>query len=975
MKPVEYLAPVFLALVIFSLSTCVEAQQDTNGYRLPTFQEFLILAPRTVRPTQVYEVHVTLNRYYYSNMVVTALLACNGNQYAYGSVPFTSVGTKTIQLLIPVTVRDGVHKLVVEGLVQNAQTLTIVATNFSNAYQYNSYLPIYHNVSHVHFEPKYVSLFIVMDRPGYVVPSSPQFRIVGVTPDLKPAAGSMTIYVQDSTGKLVRRWIQKQLNFGMYQGAFDLEYPVNVGEWALVVDAFGYRYRQPFEVRFWWQRSFEMNITVPMFMYDTEWGIMGLLYGEHVSGEPAYGLGNITLKVMDSSGNFLPGQISKHLGYMYATKSFSFSMAEIQNVFGNPVGKDLYFLGTLYDYYYLESLTGTAVTHVYKDGIKLGLLGRNVRTFKPSVPFNVQVAVERNDGTKYTGFYNRQLVVTVSADGASGTANRPEDKVVIPDDHILDYEVTPGFDDSIIRINILHPESGQTVDIRCYRYYSANNHYLALTLSSQKPETESYMTFTVRANFYVPSINYLIVAGGRILLGSQLIMNAKQKTFAVALSREMAPSAHIVAYCIKLGEVITDAITFFIRDTRLTQPYILMNYGKDFKRDTVEILARGPPGGYVAVSAVDYEFLVRGALPFISEQKVVQELMTYDAMSQGPYQHTWWLNNYLWEWSVFYPASDTGMDTNTTVTAAGLIVLSDANITIRQEFSPCNRSLGLGICPLSYQCYELSKTCDGIFDCADGYDEIACPTPRDQQYNPRPNELYTLFWNSRYQDDWSPFWQQTYIKQVGQGEIKIQQDELMDPLVLGAFFMHPDEGFSICKEWIQHDTTRTFFVTVEHPDAIRRGEEIGLRLDIYNYWDQDMEVLVLLHGDPDYRFIIVEDFGYVVSYSPRTFQGDVQTMVSIKGGNTATYLMLPIVPVIQSGDLLIRISTYSSQRVDYEEVYMKVTYDGVVGRIRHTPYLVDLVNSGSLIIPDLKINISQRFVDPGSRDLLYTVLQ
>lgn len=46
-------------------------------------------------------------------------------------------------------------------------------------------------------------------------------------------------------------------------------------------------------------------------------------------------------------------------------------------------------------------------------------------------------------------------------------------------------------------------------------------------------------------------------------------------------------------------------------------------------------------------------------------------------------------------------------------------------------------------------------------------------------------------------------------------------------------------------------------------------------------------------------------------------------------------------------------------------------YDGVIGRYRHTPYLVDLVNSGSLIPPDLKINISERFVDPGARDLLY----
>ena len=40
-------------------------------------------------------------------------------------------------------------------------------------------------------------------------------------------------------------------------------------------------------------------------------------------------------------------------------------------------------------------------------------------------------------------------------------------------------------------------------------------------------------------------------------------------------------------------------------------------------------------------------------------------------------------------------------------------------------------------------------------------------------------------------------------RQVGQGEIRVLQDEMMDPLVFGAFFMHPDQGLSIAKEWVQ----------------------------------------------------------------------------------------------------------------------------------------------------------------------------
>lgn len=48
----------------------------------------------------VYEVHVTLNRKYYSNMLVTAVLSNNGAEYISGRVPFAEVGTKVIQLKV-----------------------------------------------------------------------------------------------------------------------------------------------------------------------------------------------------------------------------------------------------------------------------------------------------------------------------------------------------------------------------------------------------------------------------------------------------------------------------------------------------------------------------------------------------------------------------------------------------------------------------------------------------------------------------------------------------------------------------------------------------------------------------------------------------------------------------------------------------------------------------------------------------------
>jgi len=67
-------------------------------------------------------------------------------------------------------------------------------------------------------------------------------------------------------------------------------------------------------------------------------------------------------------------------------------MDEIRNMWGEPASKDLFFVASMTDYYYLETLSSTAITHVYQDGIKLKVLGRNIRTFKPGVPFSIQVS-------------------------------------------------------------------------------------------------------------------------------------------------------------------------------------------------------------------------------------------------------------------------------------------------------------------------------------------------------------------------------------------------------------------------------------------------------------------------------------------------------------------------------------------------------------------------------------------------------
>jgi hypothetical protein len=59
--------------------------------------------------------------------------------------------------------------------------------------------------------------------------------------------------------------------------------------------------------------------------------------------------------------------------------------------------------------------------------------------------------------------------------------------------------------------------------------------------------------------------------------------------------------------------------------------------------------------------------------------------------------------------------------------------------------------------------------------------------------------------------------------------------------------------------------------------------------------DLDLEVVVILRGSDQYKFIHVEEYGYVVSYAPRLSSGDHHHLVSFSWRwlRTTLFCILP----------------------------------------------------------------------------------
>ena len=96
-----------------------------------------------------------------------------------------------------------------------------------------------------------------------------------------------------------------------------------------------------------------------------------------------------------------------------------------------------------------------------------------------------------------------------------------------------------------------------------------------------------------------------------------------------------------------------------------------------------------------------------------------------------------------------------------------------------------------------------------------------------------------------------------------------------------AFGMSSIQGFGLQQAIIEYSSVRPFFMNVEMPSRCNLGEQIGIRVSIFNYMPSEIEVLVILAKSQAYKFVHVEAKGVVSSYSPRTSFGEQHHLVLV----------------------------------------------------------------------------------------------
>lgn len=65
------------------------------------------------------------------------------------------------------------------------------------------------------------------------------------------------------------------------------------------------------------------------------------------------------------------------------------------------------------------------------------------------------------------------------------------------------------------------------------------------------------------------------------------------------------------------------------------------------------------------------------------------------------------------------------------------------------------------------------------------------------------------------------------------------------------------------KTTLQYVGVLPFFMNIEMPTHCKQGEQIGIRVTVFNYMCNSVEATVILSGSDSYKFVHVEENGIV----------------------------------------------------------------------------------------------------------------
>uniref|UniRef100_A0AC34RA62 CD109 antigen n=1 Tax=Panagrolaimus sp. JU765 TaxID=591449 RepID=A0AC34RA62_9BILA len=633
---------------------------------------------------------------------------------------------------------------------------------------------------------------------------------------------------------------------------------------------------------------------------------------------------------------------------------------------------------------------GTTQIVAYRHDVKLEV-EKQGDTFKPGLSYNVVVALKQMDDTPVKATVPKRVQVTIFYDypyNISATTHHEDKEVKIID---LDAHGTailtlqPPLNCTSARVEAHYDKTGKD------NFLAADFPWTSLYVDASKSPSNSFlqiladnegavdagktMSFSVKSTESLSVLTYQVISRGSVVLSQEIPVNGDLATVTFAATNSMAPKSRLVVYAVRNSnkEILVDAMDFKVKGLFNNDVSLSVDKSAVEPGNSVKFNVKADSDSLVGLLAVDQSVLLLKSGNDITRELVEQDIEEYESGKTDRFRpweafrrkrsiwHPWW--------------GIGGKDAQSVFENAGLVVLTDAFLFHEPEpivFPGIAKLNGLG--GFAGERLRFQVAPDVMFKSVAA---VPAPPPAPSPAAPklrqnfpetmRPVDAPPGFENDLVQASTinvpvhlasasSPVMKpapvitpvkrtkfpETWIFDMfssGSGEVTFEAKvpDTITSWIASAFAVSDNTGLGVAPSTVKLKVFRPFFVRLNLPYSVKRGEKFALQVLVFNYMENEQDVTVILKHNEDSGFNFLQKDGSIKkgkmdkNYNVR--------LVSVPGGvSKAVYF--PIVPT-KLGNVKLSVVAQAAQAGDAVEIPLKVEPEGY--RVdRNVPIVFDL---------------------------------
>ncbi|XP_028411916.1 CD109 antigen-like isoform X2 [Dendronephthya gigantea] len=527
------------------------------------------------------------------------------------------------------------------------------------------------------------------------------------------------------------------------------------------------------------------------------------------------------------------------------------------NPYQNNYGSELKLNASVTETLTKKTYSGKTTVKLYRSAVTLKYADSNPETFKTGFPFQALIEVTRQDGSPLAD----HIVIVTST-------TKPDDRAISStyasdkDGYVI-FRRNIGQNISSLRIEAkTRDRFGEEVSMHrksLLKFRSNSNTYLGVTAESYEVQAGKEIVCHVKSTEKFGSLNFILLSRGNTIESKTVIHNpfVQTATLKFMATSIMSPTAKIVVYFIRNdGELVADSVTVKVNGAFENDVSVEFNTTQTKPGENVTVNVKASPNSEVGLLAVDKSVLLLDEGNDFSVSQVMEELESYGGDGSFP---PWW------RWRrrrSFFPWYPRAQDSLQIFEGVKLRVISDCKgVRNNNNFRY----------PYDYSRFPLMERMDMNVKAGLPLKEVT--------------KVRTIF-----PETW--LWETTRTNSAGQAQVLSKSPDTITSWVLSGFSVSNVTGFGVANEKPQLRVFQPFFLSLDLPYSVIRGEEVAIKVIVFNYENKEVKVTVTLKRSDDWENMVEEDENSLIKNSDAS---DVIHVIKVLA-NSGTAISFPIIP-------------------------------------------------------------------------------